>query len=1040
MTGGIQPGVYEELITSAVEARLGQLLASEFVERSNLSAADAADRLALHVSEVVARVIDSIPLESRSDVGLQLTRQLIADLEHRLSEHGRTVHLTPDLPAQLRPVLHAVWSARPDGSPDRRDRPLTPVIDSALLTNAPGEPRVGRQIASEFATAHRIDLIMAFIRTSGIRDLLTLVEEHTSRGRPIRVLTTTYTGSTQLEALEQLVDRGADVRVSYDEGANRLHAKAWIFHRPGRATTTYLGSSNLTFQAQVTGLEWNVRLAARRNLPLVEKMVAVFDTYWDSGDFEVFDTTTFRAHRRASMEAPPTLDLAPFELHLRPFQEHLLRRIERARGHGRHRNLLVAATGTGKTVMAAVDFRRMKQRGHVDTLLVVAHRAELLEQARRTFRSALMDPTFGELWLAGRRPERFRHVFASVQTLANADLAGLDPQHFDMVIVDEFHHAAAPTYERLLRHAQPRELLGLTATPERADGLPVLHWFDDRIAAELRLWDAIDAGQLVPFRYLGISDGVSLESVRWRPGRGYDPDQLAGVYTADHAWAGLVLRKLRDNVDDLREIRALGFCVSVRHAEFMARAFSRAGVAAVAVSGGTSEDARRRALDDLRSGAVQVVFSVDLFNEGIDLPRVDTLLFLRPTESATVFLQQLGRGLRRAPGKTVCTVLDFVAQHRREFRFDRTLRGLLGGTRQELIRQVEDGFPLLPAGCHMEFDEVARDVVLRNIRAAIPSTWRQRIDEVRAQARSGQPVTLESYLAATGLELGDVYAGGHSWTQLRQVAGLAVADAGPDEERLRRAVGRMLHVDDEVRLGQYHRWLSQAHPPVVASLPAPAQRLLRMLVVGLLDNSAGPAAVDDLQGAAAWVWRHRAVCRELAEVLELLARDPDVSLKDPLVGRPRVPLSVHARYSRLEILAALDANPGRLWTPTWREGVRYSQEESADVFVFTLDKSDGSYSPTTRYRDYAISPSEIHWESQSTTAEASPTGQRYINHASRGSAVLLFARLSNLDRAFWFLGTARYVGHEGERPMAIRWRLDTPLPGQLFTQFAAAVA
>ncbi len=305
------------------------------------------------------------------------------------------------------------------------------------------------------------------------------------------------------------------------------------------------------------------------------------------------------------------------------------------------------------------------------------------------------------------------HVFASIQSLNAADLSLLDADHFDVVIVDEFHHAAATSYAKVLDHLQPVELLGLTATPERSDGLPILHWFDDRIAAELRLWDAIDQQHLSPFVYFGVHDDTDLSDIPWKRGHGYDITSLSNLYTSNDAWARLVVKQVDDHVD-VSTMRGLGFCVSVAHAEFMAAHFERSGIPAVAVSGETPRQERHGALARLRSGDVSMVFSVDLFNEGVDVPDVDTVLMLRPTESPTLFLQQLGRGLRKANNKAFCTVIDFVGTHRSEFRFDRKYRALLGGTRRELERSIDQRFPFLPTGCHMHLDRVAEGIVLRS--------------------------------------------------------------------------------------------------------------------------------------------------------------------------------------------------------------------------------------------------------------------------------------------------------------------------------------
>lgn len=562
---------------------------------------------------------------------------------------------------------------------------------------------------------------MAFIRRTGIQPLLDALARHRAAGRQLRVLTTVYTGSTEAGALDALHALGADIRVSYDESTTRLHAKAWLFHRSSGFSTAYIGSSNLTHSAQVTGLEWNVRASRARNAAIVDKVAAVFESYWESGDFAPYDRDRFLDHVDQSRRARRDPLLSPIELRPEPFQARMLEQLALARREGRHRNLLVAATGTGKTVMAVLDYARLAASLPRARLLFVAHREEILTQSMRLFRHGLRNGAFGEKWVGGHRPDRFEHVFASIQSLDAAGTASLDPAHFDVVIIDEFHHSAAKSYRALLDHLRPVELLGLTATPERSDGQSVLDFFEGRIAAELRVWDAIDRHFLSPFTYYGIHDETDLTQLPWRRGRGYDVDGLTNLLTADDVWARRVLAELERRVDDPRAMRALGFCVSVDHARFMARVFRAHGVPAVAVWADTPDEERRAALRDLADRKVNIVFSVDLFNEGVDVPSVDTLLMLRPTDSPTLFLQQLGRGLRKASSKTSCTVLDFVGRHHAEFRFDRRLGALLSGTRAEIARQVSEGFPLLPAGCHMELDPVAREIVLANIKAAVAS-------------------------------------------------------------------------------------------------------------------------------------------------------------------------------------------------------------------------------------------------------------------------------------------------------------------------------
>jgi superfamily II DNA or RNA helicase len=685
----LRAGLHEALVTRRIEELLNRVGDGPLApDLADLHDAEASDRVSRHLAGVVARVIEQVSEGKKREEALQVAAAVIEALA---SLGGERRDLTADELVEPARVLVSLLPRLPDGRPGTLERPLTPLLDTTVFTNAPGEPSVGHELRAEVPSADAIDVVMAFIRWSGVRPLVDVLRRHCEAGKPLRILTTTYTNSTEQQALDELQRLGAEIRVSYDTSSTRLHAKAWIFHRDSGYSTAYIGSSNLSYSAQVLGLEWNVRVSAARNPDAVAKMMAVFTSYWESRDFVAYESTEF-ARQIQTHPRPDGSLLSPVEIELRPFQEALLDQIDLARHQGHHRNLLVAATGTGKTVMAAVDYARLRRVLSRSRLLFVAHRMEILDQSRATFRHALRDGTFGERWVAGDRPSWFDHVFASIQSLNSADVRKIDPDHFDVVIIDEFHHAAAPSYQMLLEHLRPAELLGLTATPERTDGLDVFRYFDGRIAAELRLWDAIDQQYLAPFAYFGVHDLLDLRDIPWRRGRGYDVGALENVLTANDAWAHLVIEEISRKVRDPHHMRALGFCVSVGHAQFMAEHFRRAGLPAVALSAESSSDERRSALQGLANGSVCAVFTVDLFNEGIDVPTVDTLLLLRPTDSPLLFLQQLGRGLRRAVDKSLCTVLDFVGTHRKEFRFDRRFRALLGGSRVDIERQVRHDF------------------------------------------------------------------------------------------------------------------------------------------------------------------------------------------------------------------------------------------------------------------------------------------------------------------------------------------------------------
>jgi hypothetical protein len=312
----------------------------------------------------------------------------------------------------------------------------------------------------------------------------------------------------------------------------------------------------------------------------------------------------------------------------------------------------------------------------------------------------------------------------------------------------------------------------------------------------------------------------------------------------------------------------------------------------------------------------------------------------------------------------------------------------------------------------------------------VPNVWREKCKELRDLG----DVSMAQYLEETGLDLEDIYAANHSWTEMRRAVGLATLPPGPDEELLLRAVGRLLHVDDEERIAAYRSFVIDGHPPNPVELEERPRRLLRMLVASL--TSLGTSS--PLEEGVRQIWNAPQVCAEVAELLDLLLGRIS-HLSRVLSLDSAIPIRAHARYTRLEILAGFGVGSGAR-PLNWQSGVYYVADAKADLFAFTLDKSIGGFSPTTRYRDYAISPGLIHWESQSVTSTASETGQRYIDHEARGSNVVLFARLRADQRALWCLGTARYRSHEGERPIAFVWELDMPLPAELYTAFAAAVA
>ncbi|MET9500967.1 DUF3427 domain-containing protein [Streptomyces sp. NPDC006622] len=1037
-------GLYEQLITLRFEQKLKELARLGWHPVSDPVGPESVPHvLARHVSRTVQRVLRNLPAGDRVHAANHILESVST-----LEGAQEWVDLVADGPRQLLAMTQqeapGVFAVRPG----------IPLSDTALLTNAPEDPSLGFELRAELATADHVDLLCAFVKWHGLRVIERSLHAAHSRGVPIRVLTTTYIGATERRALDRLVrDFNAEVKVNYETRSTRLHAKAWLFRRESGYDTAYVGSSNLSKAALLDGLEWNVRLSSVATPDVLRKFEATFESYWNDPTFERYDPDADGSRLQEALTiagGAPSVDrpitLSGLEVRPYPYQRDMLERLDVEREvHHRHRNLLVAATGTGKTVMAALDYKHLRQRHGRDLrLLFVAHRKEILQQSMRTYQEILFDANFGESLHSGEIPERWTHVFASAQSLRTPTLERLAPDHFDVIVIDEFHHGTAPTYRKIIDHFQPAELLGLTATPERMDGKNIQdEYFDGRIAAEMRLWEALDNELLCPFHYFGVSDNTDLSAVKWKRGA-YDTGSLSELLTGDKIRAGLIVKAVEEKVADPSRMRALGFCVSVAHAHFMAESFRSSGLHAVAVSGETPADERCQALADLKSGTVQVVFSVDLFNEGIDVPDVDTLLLLRPTSSATVFLQQLGRGLRRSDNKAVLTVLDFIGQHRKEFRFENQFRALTNLSRRRLLDHIEHDFPRLPSGCAIMLEEKAKQRIISNIKEQISVNVTTLAREV---ADYGE-LRLGRYLQESGRDIKEVYRGsGNAWVGLLRRAGLIDREAPEGEAQLLKRVSAFLHVDDPLRVDSYTRMLED-DAPAYNDLDEQGKAYARMLFFQLWPlggiTRKGFASYD---AGFSTLRKQHAFRSELRQVLAYnLAHTEHVpiALLDG-TGARDIPLTVHASYSREEILPALgQADIGAFMPGDFREGVKWCEAIKTDALLITLEKDEKDFSPQTRYRDFALSATQFHWESQNQTSETSPTGLRYQHHVKQGSHVLLFVRRYKTTdiggpQPWMLLGPAQYAKHEGSKPMAITWRLHHPLPANVLT-YAKAVA
>jgi len=567
------------------------------------------------------------------------------------------------------------------------------------------------------------------------------------------------------------------------------------------------------------------------------------------------------------------------------------------------------------------------------------------------------------------------------------------------------------------------------------DGKSILTYFNDRIAAEIRLPEAIDRKLLCPFQYFGVTDTVDLDTLKWSAG-GYDKGELTKIYTLSgmvaNRRADLVVGSFLKYVTDINDVKGLGFCVSVEHAEFMCRYFNnlKTPIPSIFLTGKSPEEERKTAKQKLVSGEVRFIFVVDIYNEGVDIPEVNTVLFLRPTESLTVFLQQLGRGLRLAEDKDCLTVLDFIGQANKKYNFEDKFAALLSNTTRSVTREIKDGFISVPKGCYIQLEKKAAQYILDNIRASYGNAKGLASRVETFEEDSGLKLTLKNFLDYYHLDPRSIYKF-TSFSRLCVKAKVIDDFEEPLEETLTKAFTRLAVIDSRRWISFLLDILPRLYDVDFAALSDVEKRMLQMFYITVWGEAAESWDNEEVLDNLYALSDSTTLIGELMSLLQYQYEQIDF-IDEPVDLGFDCPLDLHCTYTRDQLLVAMDF----MKPATVREGVKWLPEKQLDVFFVSLNKADKDYSPSTMYNDYSINESLFHWQSQSTTAADSSTGQRYIHHRDKGTRVLLFVREFKSDRitngaeAYTYLGTARYVTHTGSKPMNITWHLDRPIPAK----------
>lgn len=1034
----VPTGVYEQIINRLFRLKLDEVDVDRFfIGKKQITKDDAIHILSKYLQHLIEVAFLGTPADEDADKYTDFVNSVIKTLGREFNVDDMELDLIDAQKSILTAVVDRTNCEYPDIEEHLRNiTPITSLSRSALFFGGRGPADMESELNREILCADEICWVVSFIKTSGLNLLWDSLKKFTQAGKRLRIITTTYTGATDYDAIVKLATLpNTEIKISYDGTQDRLHAKSYIFLRNSGFHTAYIGSSNLSMYALKDGKEWNFK-ATQFELPqVIEEVRNSFEAYWNDGTFEDFILGVSDERLKKALGSDwdePLLDFSALDLmRAKDYQQEILEKLDVERNvHGHYRNLVVAATGTGKTVIAAFDFKRYRE-SHPDChFLFIAHRQEILRQAMQTFRIVLDDPNFGSVWDGTNEPTSYQHVFASKDTLRNrVDKLQLTEDYYDYMVVDEVHHIVAPTYVKLMTCFKPQILLGLTATPERTNEQEdITVFFDGHISAEIRLPAALNAGLLAPFHYYGIPDNVDLSEVKWS-GHGYDVAELSRIYTQNDFRTGLILKKMQEYIGNgrLQKVRALCFCVDKEHARFMNAKFTLAGLKTDVLTSDDNDHHRKLVKRQLQEGKINYLFVVDLFNEGVDIPEIDTVLFLRPTESATVFLQQFGRGLRLHKDKDHLTVLDFVGHSRAEFSYKERFESLIGRHSRDILTEVKEGFQNAPFGCKIILEEKAKEEIVANIEGYLRGLNKNRIIKEIASyhkvCRDG--FSLSGFLAYSHVPFHKVYSS-LTWGELCQLAGVQ-KDVSSHAALIRFAVTKKwLATDSFSYFSQLLKFVDSGFHCDVRFFTEKERRCAVMFYYDLFNEAGNYTNLSEMFCDLA---SDRLLINELKEVLTYLRdRCSAPEKKDNSVYNEWNPLQLHGVYTKAQIQAALGLSTIGRKSPS-REGVeRLKNIKLEAMYVDVIKKrEEGSM---TAYKDYAQNREFFHWETQNRVREGSSEAEAYRNGENN---MLLFVRQQadhpdyDCRMGFVYLGQVTMKSIEGSRPMQIVWRLNTPM-------------
>jgi superfamily II DNA or RNA helicase len=964
------------------------------------------------------------------------------------------------------PLSMITYSENENTIPIKEDLFLTRV--DVLYNDSHKIKNFFKTLAYEMQTSDEILFLVSFVRMSGAQLLTRELIELEKRNVPVKILTTTYLNITEAKALRHLLQfTNVEVKVLPLKNES-FHTKAYLFKRNSNQNTVIIGSSNISHSALINGHELNVKIPHTQHMPAYEQTMDFFNKMW-THEKAIYPSEEFllqyEQHQKTETKLFPSFTFereAPYlensDIQPNEMQKEALKNLIFTRKNGHTKGVIIAATGTGKTYLSAFDVQQFQPK----RLLFIAHREELLDNAIKTYSSLFQDEFLCGKITGSKKEFNKQFIFSTIQSLSKDNtLEMFEPDDFDYIIIDEFHHAEAPTYRKVIDYFKPKFLLGLTATPERMDGRNVLELCDNNIVYEIRLRDALEAELLAPFHYFGVADQtVDYDKVDILNGH-YEENSLVRALSTFNR-VEFIIDKMKTYGHDGDFLHGLGFCVNIEHAKYMSAEFNKRGYVTECLTGEDSVEYRQaiiRRLEDPQDD-LTMIFTVNIFNEGIDIPKVNLMLFLRPTESSTIFIQQLGRGLRKIEDKEYVTVLDFIGNYKKSFIIPLALSGQYNAKAfdtDSLRVAVLHEFADAPGGSVVQLDPIAQREILNridNIKLSSVAVLKEMYAQFKYDL-GRSPEIIDFLYSEEAPSLNFFIFKFRSWIKTKEyMKDLNIYDEEILEDDYKyeivERIESMLSIkwpyeyaiiylamsSSEVSINNVVTWLTKRFD---LEINRDEHETLILRAMDRLSNrhkqqkwSFGEMKdqVFIVENKISEVFNDESYANYVKDRLEYGLIDFRRSFRTDSVLAKKKKLALYRNYTRNELMFIFEA---KVPEGTWREGV--SRVDNHYLLFINLNKAE-DVEDHLLYKDFFKDPTTFHWQSQNKTSHESGQGQEYINHKERDIHIHLFIRkfstMHGMTLPFMYLGEIDYVSSHGDKPMNIIWKLHKPVPEDLY--------